>query len=231
VHFAAGGVAHRDGRREIPNLDIEIDRGVEQARGDIRQVQGRAAEAADLELGEHSHGHGEQRLVRRAVEPDKGFGVGRPGRDGRRPIAIMHPEPRAAVHQHPSAEVINDAVDRLPPFDERQRNRALGYSQRKIIRPVDRVEHPGEPRRDRNRAVRLRQFLAEELIAGEPRPQFPEYPLRDGDIRRRDPGAVALPPALDAAKLPVHEFGLGEHRPLRRPDAAPNLGIVGVHGQ
>ena len=87
---------------------------------------------------------GTEGLVERAVKSDQALAGEAPpgGHPGvvRSPSCI--PEARTAVHQHAPAVVIDDAVNRLPPLHQPERNRAVREAEREVVGAVDGIEHP-----------------------------------------------------------------------------------------
>ncbi len=123
------------------------------------------------------------------------------------------------MHQGAPAQVINYPVHRLTTFADREGDRAMRDTERKIIGSVDRIQYPGETRRHRYRIVGLSEFFAEVLIVRILRCEAPKNILGNGHIDRRYPSAVVFPFALGAAKLAMHELGLRKDNLLGCIDA------------
>jgi len=148
--------AERDCMRggDVPHPDIVVHNAVEQADADVGQVQGAAAQAADLELPNDEARLRHQRLVVRAVKTDQAVALRRVAPHMGGVPAVESAKSRPAVDEHPAREIVYHSVDRDALFQQRQGNRAVRDSGGVVVRAIDRIEHPAEPRHGRDRLGR-----------------------------------------------------------------------------
>jgi len=131
-------------RGDVPDFHGEVHAGVNDAERGVGQMQGAAAEGPKLVATEHGIDQRLMPVVQRSVQGDDALvPARRPERGLQRRGVEPQALPRSAVKQRPAAEVVNEAVNRLPVAQQPERDRRQRDAECVVIGPIDWIEHPG----------------------------------------------------------------------------------------